>query len=573
MSYNRQTQKIESKNLDHLGLVAGMYDELGIGDIIDEAIEQDKEKRLVSIGQAVKAMVLNGLGFVNQRLYLFPKFFQDKPIDRLIGEGICASQLNEHVMGRTLDDIYDYDATSLYSQIAVGATQALNLECRSSHLDSTSFHTDGTYKTKEGCEEINTSKLTTEEDVPDRKQGSDADSSKIINITKGYSRDHRPDLNQAILQLIVENQAGIPLLMKSMDGNNDDKTGFRETIQAHISQLTEAYPLKYIVADSALYTASSLQVLSLNPGIHWISRVPETITEAKEAIEKVELSEMTVIDEQTRYQAITSNYADIEQRWIIVHSSQAEKRAKRTLDKQCFKASTANLKAFNTLCNKTFDQKKEARKALQEFEKKLLFTGIVESKIKAIPRYKKRGKPHKDTKPDHYVYQIEGCLASLLTPRETRLKRKSCFIIATDELDEKALPDTEVIVQYKNQQKVERGFRFLKDPMFLADSLFLKSPKRIMALMMVMTICLLVYAALEYRIRQSLKEKKQTFPNQKGKFTENPTIRWIFQYFVGIHLVVIQQAQKPVQVIVSNLDEHHRNVLSLLGRRYEAFYY
>jgi transposase len=94
-----------------------------------------------------------------------------------------------------------------------------------------------------------------------------------------------------------------------------------------------------------------------------------------------------------------------------------------------------------------------------------------------------------------------------------------------------------------------------------------------MALMMVMTICLLVYAALEYRIRQSLKENKQTFPNQKGKFTENPTIRWIFQYFVGIHLVIIQQTQTQVQAIVSNLDDHHRKVLSLLGKRYEAFYY
>jgi len=128
MSYNRQIQKIESKTLYHLGLVAGMYDELGIGNIIDEAIEQDEEKRSVSIGKAVKAMVLNGLGFVNQRLYLFPKFFQDKPIDRLIGEDISASQLNEHVIGRALDDIYEYDATSLYSQIAVGATQVLNLK-------------------------------------------------------------------------------------------------------------------------------------------------------------------------------------------------------------------------------------------------------------------------------------------------------------------------------------------------------------------------------------------------------------------------------------------------------------
>jgi len=59
------------------------------------------------------------------------------------------------------------------------------------------------------------------------------------------------------LQLIVENQAGIPLLMKSISVLSSDKTGFRETIQTHIKQLTEAHPLKYIIGDSALYTASS----------------------------------------------------------------------------------------------------------------------------------------------------------------------------------------------------------------------------------------------------------------------------------------------------------------------------
>jgi len=54
--------------------------------------------------------------------------------------------------------------------------------------------------------------------------------------------------------------------------------------------------------------------------------------------------------------------------------------------------------------------------------------------------------------------------------------------------------------------------------MFLADSLFLKSPKRIMALMMVMTICLLVYAALEYRMRQSMKEKKHFLTRRVNLF-------------------------------------------------------
>lgn len=190
--------------------------------------------------------------------------------------------------------------------------------------------------------------------------------------------------------------------------------------------------------------------MSKNLSIHWISRVPETITEAREAIEKADVSKMTVIDEQTRYEVTTSNYADIEQRWIIVYSKQAEKRAKCTLDKQCLFAVTANSKAFNTLCNKTFDTKMEAQQALQEFEKKLLFTTVIDGTVAALPRYNKRGKPHKDAKPDYFVYQIEGCLASLLNPREIRLKRKSCFILATHEWNIEALPDTQVLVQYKN---------------------------------------------------------------------------------------------------------------------------
>jgi hypothetical protein len=68
----------ESQVLDHLGLVAGMFDELGIGDILDQATHQDPQTRDLTVGEAVKAMVLNGLGFVNQALYLVPRRLSEK---------------------------------------------------------------------------------------------------------------------------------------------------------------------------------------------------------------------------------------------------------------------------------------------------------------------------------------------------------------------------------------------------------------------------------------------------------------------------------------------------------------
>jgi transposase len=71
-----------SQALNHLGLVAGMYDELGLGELIDQVLVQDDASRTVSLGQAVKAMVLNGLGFAHRALYLTPLFFKDKPVER-----------------------------------------------------------------------------------------------------------------------------------------------------------------------------------------------------------------------------------------------------------------------------------------------------------------------------------------------------------------------------------------------------------------------------------------------------------------------------------------------------------
>jgi transposase len=125
-----------------------------------------------------------------------------------------------------------------------------------------------------------------------------------------------------------------------------------------------------------------------------------------------------------------------------------------------------------------------------------------------------------------------------------------------------------VLAGYKGQKHAERGFRFLKDPRFLASSLYLKKPERIMALLMVMTVCLLVYAALEYCIRKTLKDHEATFPNQKGQPIQNPTARWVFQSFVGIHLLLIP-GQWP---LVLNLTEEHQQLLRLLGEPYERFY-
>ena len=156
-----------------------------------------------------------------------------------------------------------------------------------------------------------------------------------------------------------------------------------------------------------------------------------------------------------------------------------------------------------------------------------------------------------------------------MAQHEQRVGQASCFVLATNELDASRLPPLELLEAYQGQQHVARGFRFLKNPEFLASSLYLKKPERIMALLMVMTVCLLVYAALAHRIRQALHEQGATFPNQSGKRIQNPTARWVFHYFVGIHLLC-QVGEWP-QVL--NLTEEHGKLLKLLGQPYMQFYH
>src|SRR5262249_21109132 len=140
-----QPQPYRTQVLDPLGLVAGMFEELGITDVIARATKQDPERRMVTAGHAVKAMVLNGWGFINQQLYLVPHFFQNKPLSRLIAPGIQASHLNDAPRGRALDTLYDFGVTALYGLMAATAATRLGLTRTFSHRDTTSFHVDGRY--------------------------------------------------------------------------------------------------------------------------------------------------------------------------------------------------------------------------------------------------------------------------------------------------------------------------------------------------------------------------------------------------------------------------------------------
>lgn len=210
MMPKKPAMNITTNSLDHLGLVAGVLDKLGISEVIDELIPKNRDHRLPH-SEIIKGLVLNGLGFVKRRLYIFPSYLENLALERLFGPGVLASDFNEDNVGRTLDRNYSYGSTKLFNQIALGCMQELSFDTNLLHVDTTNFSVHGEYE-RDDC-------------MP------------AIEITHGYPKDGRWDLNQFVLSL-VSNQNGIPLFVKAHSGNKSDKKPLIETIQELKSGLT-----------------------------------------------------------------------------------------------------------------------------------------------------------------------------------------------------------------------------------------------------------------------------------------------------------------------------------------------
>ena len=127
-----QLTNVEIKTINHLGIVAGIIDEIGIVNLVNKQLGID-EQEIVNSGEIVKAIILNGLGFVSQPLYLFPNFFKDKATEHLLVNGILAEHLNDYKIGRVMDKLYNRGLSELFLLIALTAAKKYQINLEFSH--------------------------------------------------------------------------------------------------------------------------------------------------------------------------------------------------------------------------------------------------------------------------------------------------------------------------------------------------------------------------------------------------------------------------------------------------------
>jgi transposase len=552
-------EEYRNERLDHLGIVAGVCQEIGLATWLDA--QDPGNRQQVSVGTATVAMILNGLGFSNRQLYLVPQYFANKPIEHLLGAGISAEMLNDDCLGRTLDWLYAHDPTKLFAGIASQARQVFGISAHQVHVDTTSFSVSGAYtSTGERVEQAGQS-----------IEGMEAESA-LIAITYGYSRDHREDLKQWMLALATTHEGDIPLFLHPLDGNSSDKVSLLAAVLAIQEQMREAdaQPSVY-VADNGIYSEANMRQLNA-AGVKWVSRVSETSSEAKAVLHAGSQDWHQSEDGRIQWYPRSMSLPQGNERWVIVRTAASLKFAQASLQRQVSRVQASWERKCWHLGAQRFACEADARAALERELKGKPPWLEIHPDLVAHPRHVGKGRPRKEASPATHQWQIVATVTVNQQQVDEEALRKACFIVGTNELDAQLLSDQALVTTYKEQGGVERGFRFLKDPLFLASSVFLKKPERIIALSLIMVLCLLVYRLAEYRLRARLAETQQTIPDQVHKPTARPTMRWVFQCFEGIELLHVQTSNTSLTIVL-RLESVQRLILALLGPLYEKIYH
>lgn len=448
-------------------------------------------------------------------------------------------------IGRALDKYYRAGTTKLFTAIALKAALKFQVSMKSVHLDSSSISVEGAYKNCQGkSQEAETESSDTESDM------------KTIKIVHGYSRDRRPDLKQFIIDTIVTGDGDVPLYLKIDDGNADDKSVFVERLKEFKNQWTFD---GICVADSALYTAENLSAMA---GMKWITRVPLSIKEAQNKICNIEDSDWE--DSQIKGYKIatrTSEYADIKPRWLVRESEIRKPADLKKITQQVEKQLESAKTKLRKLSRQNFACIADAEVAIKKLSDSCKYHQITEIKSQEKPVKIAKIKLKESSKTQTIVYQVTGEIEPRNSAIEAEKVKAGRFILATNILDTKAVSNSQVLSEYKAQQSNERGFRFIKDPLFFTASVFVvKKPERVEAIGMIMGLCLLVYNLAQRKLRQQLKATNEQVKNQVKKLTDKPTMRWIFQVFQAVHLVTINGSKQ-----VSNLTQEHQDILRHLG--------
>jgi transposase len=522
-----------------LPIISAYAEKIGLVERIDALLRCEME---VSPGRIVLAMILDALSG-RSPLFRLNEFYADKDIELLLGEPIPLSKLSDDTLGRVLEKLWNVGTNKVLGTVMLGVMQNYDLDTSHVHHDTTSCELFGDYLLYES-----------------------EDHDQPFRITNGFSKGHRPDLKQLVLSLLCVDH-GIPIGMLVVDGNESDKTINKNLIPEMVERMRNLGESRFIyVADSALVTKENLELIDdWDNGFLFVSRLPMTYKECKFAIRRAVIDndweDIGVLAQDSgtgkhkgasyrSYETAVTLYG-VNYRAVVIHSDAHDKRRRKKLDKQLAEDRKHLARIKKEIEKIEFACEPDAVEAAKRIPA-LGFHRLTAS-VAPKPKYK-RGRPKADgTK---VLKEMRYCLkiSSEVNERAVQRAREEagCFVLITNTLAEgtESIPAAKLLATYKEQHLVEQNFGFLKDPVFV-NALFLKSPKRIEALGLVLVLALLIWRLMERTMRMHLEETESTVTGWDNRQTSRPTSFMMTTKFKGIFVLTSAERRSLAQPLTS----------------------
>jgi transposase len=531
-------REIEAYPVQHLPIIKAYADKLGLVGLINHLVPTEMN---VDAGTVVLGLVLDTLSG-RSPLYRVEEFFAQQDTELLLGKAVPAHALNDDLVGRVLDRLYDMGTMQIFTACAVRAAARFGLDKRYVHFDTTSCSVWGDYQFSEA------------QALP-------------FWVTYGYSKDKRPDLKQFVLSTLCVDRA-VPIWGKPEDGNASDKT-LNTTLLSEIAQILARHgvqPGAYIyIADSALVSEANLAALG---DTLFITRLPATYSECgrviAEAVTHNRWQEVGVLAQTkpTKHRPGTSYKVDEgvvilygkPYRAVVVHSSSQDKRRQTRIDHELQAAYKTLETTVGAAVKQEYFCQADAEAAAVQLRALPSAYYQVEVMVDARPKYGPgRPSPHKPRSVKAMRYGLQVTLRERHAVMARQRAEAACFVLLTNvptegDMAEKA-PD--VLRAYKDQHGIEQNYGFLKDPL-IVNSLFLKKPERIEALGLVLLLALLLWRLVERTLRVHVETTGNTLPGWDKRETQKPTAFMMMTKFSTVMVIKIgahRQLAQPLSPV------------------------
>jgi len=460
-------------------------------------------------------------------------------------------KFNDDRFGRVLNKLYLVDRASLMTELVVFFVKEFNIAVERLSNDSTSIKAFGRYpgRTRTGLE-----------------------------LKKGNSKDHRPDLKQLVFSLSVAGDGAVPIHYKCYPGNvTDDKTHI-ETWNS-LLKIT-GYPDFLYVADSKLCTDEQLSYIVDNGG-RVVTIIPETWNEVESFKEKLRTTKKAkdIIwrrrkpgsdDKNEYFSAFRGDYFTTKRGYKIhwIYSSEKRKRDREKREKHLKKVEQCLAELNGKINKRGLKTSTAIEEAAQQIVEEHILDKFIHISIGTITeKYQIQigtGRPGKNTK---YKTSVNRLFTLSWTKKKQALKEEAQTdgvfpLLCTDN----ELTAKEVLKAYKYQPRLEKRFSQFKKIHHAAPLLF-KKIERIEANMFGFFIALVVQALIEREVRNKMKERRieaiRVYPEQREAI--HPTTTKIMDRFDNICTYKVMENSQVVETFRDSLNQDQKLILSLLN--------